>query len=72
MILVLSVILGIGFGIGFALLVFGNILDKSNNIGDSVGSAFYYVRSRKFIDRQDKMNSGESFDFMARNRRLFD
>lgn len=72
MILVLSIILGIGFGIGFALLVFGHFLDKSNNIGDSVGSAFYYVRSRKFIARQDKMNSGERFDFMARNRRLFD
>ncbi len=72
MILVLSVIMGIGFGIGFALLVFGHFLDNSNNIGDSVGSGFYYVRSRKFTDREDKMNSGESFNFMARNRRLLD
>lgn len=71
MILVLSVILGIGFGIGFALLFFGYLLDKSNNIGDSVGSAFYYVRSRKFLVRKDKMTSGERYDFIARYHKHF-
>ena len=69
--LVLSVILGIGFGFGFALLVLGYFLEKSNNIGDSVGSAFYYVRSRKFHARMDKMTPGERHEFISRYHRLF-
>ena len=67
--LVLSVILGIGFG--FALLVLGYFLEKSNNIGDSVGSAFYYVRSRKFHARMDKMTPSERHEFISRYHRLF-
>ena len=75
--LVLSVILGIGFGFGFALLVLGYFLEKSNNIGesnnigDSVGSAFYYVRSRKFHARMDKMTPSERHEFISRYHRLF-
>ena len=67
----LSIVLGIGFGFGFATLVFGYFLEKSNNIGDSVGSAFYYVRSRKFIGRENKMTPSERSHFISRYHRFF-
>jgi hypothetical protein len=71
MIKFLSVVLGIGFGFGVATFVFSYFLEKSNNIGDSVGSAFYYVRSRKFHARMDKMTASERHEFISRYHRLF-
>lgn len=71
MIKFLSVVLGIGFGFGVATFVFSYYLEKSNNIGDSVGSAFYYVRSRKFHARMDKMTPSERHEFISRYHRLF-
>ncbi len=71
MIKFLSVVLGIGFGFGVATFVFSYFLEKSNNIGDSVGSAFYYVRSRKFHARMDKMTPSERHEFISRYHRLF-
>lgn len=71
MIKFLSVILGIGFGFGVATFVFSYFLNESNNIGDSVGSAFYYVRSRKFHARMDKMTPSERHEFISRYHRLF-
>lgn len=71
MIKFLSVVLGIGFGFGVATFVFSYFLEKSNNIGDSVGSAFYYVRSRKFHARMDKMTPSERHEFLSRYHRLF-
>lgn len=71
MIKFLSVVLGIGFGFGVATFVFSYFLEKSNNIGDSVGSAFYYVRSRKFIGREDRMTQRERHSFISRYHRLF-
>jgi hypothetical protein len=71
MIKFLSVVLGIGFGFGVATFVFSYFLNESNNIGDSVGSAFYYVRSRKFHARMDKMTPSERHEFISRYHRLF-
>ena len=71
MIKYLSVVLGIGFGFGVATFVFSYFLNESNNIGDSVGSAFYYVRSRKFHARMDKMTPSERHEFISRYHRLF-
>ena len=71
MIKFLSVVLGIGFGFGVATFVFSYFLEKSNNIGDSVGSAFYYIRSRKFHARMDKMTPSERQLFISRYHRLF-
>ncbi len=71
MIKFLSVVLGIGFGFGVATFVFSYFLNESNNIGDSVGSAFYYVRSRKFLARMDKMTPSETHEFISRYHRLF-
>ena len=71
MIKFLSVVLGIGFGFGVATFVFSYFLNESNNIGDSVGSAFYYVRSRKFHSRMDKMTPSERHEFISRYHRLF-
>ena len=71
MIKFLSVVLGIGFGFGVATFVFSFFLNESNNIGDSVGSAFYYVRSRKFHARMDKMTPSERHEFISRYHRLF-
>ena len=71
MIKFLSVVLGIGFGFGVATFVFSYFLNESNNIGDSVGSAFYCVRSRKFHARMDKMTPSERHEFISRYHRLF-
>ena len=71
MIKFLSVVLGIGFGFGVATFVFSYFLNESNNIGDSVGSAFYYIRSRKFHARMDKMTPSERHEFISRYHRLF-
>lgn len=72
MIKFLSIVLGIGFGFGVATFVFSYFLEKSNNIGDSVGSAFFYVRSRKFIGRENKMTPRERHEFISRYHNIPD
>ena len=42
MIEMISFLFAIGVGFGLSCLIFGSMLDKSNNIGDSRGSANDY------------------------------
>ncbi len=65
----LSFMFAIGVGFGTAFWVFGTLLDKSNNFGDSRGNKYEYHAFVKFTTRRDKMSNSEknSFSMFAQN-----
>ena len=63
MIAFISVILSIGIGFGLACLIFANLLAKSNDIGNSIGSASQYSRGVVFDRRVDRMKKDERENF---------
>ncbi|MBR4556857.1 MAG: hypothetical protein IKO15_05175 [Clostridiales bacterium] len=63
MIAFISVILSIGIGFGLACLIFANLLAKSNDIGNSIGSASQYSRGVVFDRRVDRMKKEERENF---------
>ncbi|MBR3462469.1 MAG: hypothetical protein IKH20_07320 [Clostridiales bacterium] len=58
-----ALILAIGVGFGTACFIFASLLIKSNDIGNSIGSAYHYSRGVSFDRREDKISSSvrESF-----------
>lgn len=51
----ISLIFALGVGFGFSCWLFGGLLEKSNNIGDSRGTKFEYKAYPSFTVRRDKM-----------------
>ena len=55
----LSLIFALGVGFGFSCWLFGGLLEKSNNIGDSRGDKFEYKAYPSFTVRRDKMSKSD-------------
>ena len=54
---VIAFVIALGFGFGLSLWIFSTVLEKSNNIGDSVGGRSAYKAYAKFTVRRDKMSN---------------
>ena len=54
---VIAFVIALGFGFGLSLWIFSTFLEKSNNIGDSVGGRSAYKAYAKFTVRRDKMSN---------------
>lgn len=59
----IALILSIGLGFGLACLIFANLLSKSNDIGNSIGSASRYSGGVVFDRRSDRMKKDEKESF---------
>ena len=51
---VIAFVIALGFGFGLSLWIFSTFLEKSNNIGDSVGGRSAYKAYAKFTVPQPK------------------
>ena len=60
---VIAFILSVGVGFGLACLIFASILSKSNDIGNSIGSASNYSGGVVFDRRADRMKKDERESF---------
>ena len=63
MVNLLAFLFASGVGFGLAFWIFGTILDKSNNIGDSHGSNLDYKAYVHFSARKDRMSNSERDTF---------
>lgn len=63
MIELLSFLFASGVGFGLACLIFGTLLDRSNNIGDSRGGVSDYKAYVSFTARKDRLNKEERGSF---------
>ncbi len=54
---VFALILAIGVGFGTACFIFASLLIKSNDIGNSIGSAYHYSSGVSFDRREDKISN---------------
>ena len=66
MIGIMAFLFAIGLGFGLSCWIFGTILDKSNNIGDSRGRNSDYKAYVTFTARKDRMSNAERDCFSAR------
>lgn len=66
MIDIMSFLFAIGVGFGLSCWIFGTILEKSNNIGDSHGTKDEYQAYVTFTQRTDKMKNDEKNSFCYR------
>ena len=62
--------IGVGFGLSFWL--FGTLLDKSNNIGDSKGAKYEYNTEIEITSRSDKMTKSESDSYNHYHAVIYD
>ena len=65
MIELLSFLFASGVGFGLACLIFGTLLDRSNNIGDSRGGVSDYKAYVSFTARKDRLNKEERGSFCS-------
>lgn len=65
MINIISFLFAIGLGFGLSCWIFGTILEKSNNIGDSKGNKSDYKAYARFDVRRDKMSNNERDTFCS-------
>ena len=61
----LSFVFALGVGFGVSCWIFGTMLDKSNNIGDSMGSKYDYDARVHFTARRDRMSNSERQTFCS-------
>ena len=54
---VFAFILAAGVGFGTACFIFASLLMKSNDIGNSIGSAYHYSNGVLFDRREDKISN---------------
>jgi len=58
-----ALLFAIGVGFGVSCWLFGTLLDKSNNLGDSRGNKYEYHAFVNFTSRRDKMNKSDRESF---------
>ena len=67
-----SFLFAIGVGFGLSCWVFGTLLDKSNNIGDSKGAQYEYDTEIQITSRTDKMSKSESESYIHYHAVIYD
>ena len=67
-----SFLFAIGVGFGLSFWVFGTLLDKSNNIGDSKGAQYEYDTEIQITSRTDKMSKSESESYIHYHAVIYD
>ena len=72
MIEIMSFLFAIGVGFGLSFWIFGTMLDKSNNIGDSKGAKYEYNTNVNFTSRIDQMSKSESDSYIHYHAVFFD
>ena len=60
-----SFLFAIGVGFGLSCWIFGTMLEKSNNIGDSKGDRADYQAYVNFTSRQDRLSNSERKSFSS-------
>ena len=65
MVNIISFLFAIGVGFGVSCWIYGTLLDKSNNLGDSRGNKFEYHAFVNFTARRDKMSDSERNTFTS-------
>ena len=68
----LSFIFALGLGFGISCWIYGTLLNKSNNLGDSKGDRREYGISVLFTARKDRLSSSERNSFCATYARRID
>ena len=61
----LSFLFASGLGFGLSFWIYGTLLDRSNNIGDSKGDKVLYGVDARFTTRRDNLSSSEKNSFSA-------
>lgn len=61
----ISLVFAIGVGFGLSCWIFGTLLEKSNNIGDSRGDRFEYNARVTYTARRDKLLKDEWQSFTS-------
>ena len=72
MINLVSFLFAIGVGFGLSFWLFGTLLDKSNNIGDSKGAQCEYDTEIQITSRTDKMSKSESESYIHYHAVIYD
>ena len=67
-----SFLFAIGVGFGLSFWIFGTLLDKSNNIGDSKGAKYEYDTEINITSRTDKMSKSESESYIHYHAVIYD
>jgi hypothetical protein len=67
-----SFLFAIGVGFGLSCWIFGTLLNKSNNIGDSRGAKYEYNTNVNFTSRTDNMSKSESDSYIHYHAVKFD
>lgn len=68
----ISFLFAIGVGFGLSCWIFGTLLDKSNNIGDSKGAKYEYNTEIEITSRSDKMTKSESDSYIHYHAVIYD
>ena len=68
---VIAFVIALGFGFGLSLWLFSTVLEKSNNIGDSIGGKSAYKAFAKFTVKKDKMSNVDRDCFLHQHARAF-
>ena len=67
-----SFLFAIGVGFGTSCWIFGTLLNKSNNIGDSKGAKYEYNTNVNITSRSDRMSKSESESYIHYHAVKFD
>lgn len=68
----LAALLAIGFGFGLAFWICGNMLNKSNNIGDSRGGSKTYQAETTFTSKCNRMEKTAYRTYVQQNLFKYD
>ena len=63
----MSLLFALGLGFGLSCWIFGTILDKSNNIGDSRGDKNQYGAYIVYTDKKDRLSKDDRQSYVYRN-----
>lgn len=63
----MALLFALGLGFGLSCWIFGTILEKSNNIGDSRGDKNQYGAFVVYTDQKDRLSKDERQSYVYRN-----
>lgn len=68
--MIFSIILASGLGFGLSLLIFGSLLDKSNNLGDNYADMSYYGARLNLVFKQNRLKGDREKTVRSYSRTL--